>query len=479
MTRTKSPRMSHSPDGVPNQNHAPAEVKRAAPAEVKRAAPAEVKRSAPIAHLRRRRFAMVAMLGLATGLLGCQAVTRSPAARWGTGESASKSQPEIRQVSAESEETGVDQDLNPAGSAGSVATSSSFSPSGIVNWVRGRPAQDQDLAKEVYREGDALFRQAETLPREEAISVFAEAAKKFKLASHASPDSALGQDALFMLAESQFFADRMADAVDSYQTLQKEYPRSRHSDRSAARLFSISRYWIETEKASGGRWVPNFTDPKRPKLDPDGHAIRVLDQIRFDDPTGRLADDATMAAAAEFIRQRKFDQADEFLTDLRETYTDSEHLFHAHLLGIQCKLELYAGPQYSNLLLDEAEKLVRQTRTRFPDRLQEERYAEIVARASARISYHKAEKLFTRAQYRDKRHEYRAAAKYYQALLNSYGETPFAETARKRLTQISDRPGVPERHLAFLTKIFHSGKSSNPLELAVPETETSEGSMLR
>src|SRR6056297_2043591 len=174
-----------------------------------------------------------------------------------------------------------------------------------------------------------------------------------------------------MLAESQFFADRLANATDSYQRLQNEYPRNRHSDRAAARLFSISRYWIETEKVGGGSWTPNFTDPTRPKLDAKGHAIRVLDQIRFDDPTGRLADDATMAAAAEFIRQEKYDRADEFLTDLRETYTDSEHLFLAHLLGIRCKMEVYAGPHYSALLLDEAEKLVKQTRQRFPDRLRE------------------------------------------------------------------------------------------------------------
>ena len=164
-----------------------------------------------------------------------------------------------------------------------------------------------------------------------------------------------------------FFANRLTHAAKVYEKLQKEYPRNRHNDRISARLFSISKYWIDTVKANEDKWFTlNLTDPKRPRLDADGHAIRVLDQIRYDDPTGRLADDATMAAAAEHIRQGHFEKADEFLTDLRETFTDSDHLFLAHLLGLKCKLEVYAGPEYSGLVLDEAEKLVKQNETTFP-----------------------------------------------------------------------------------------------------------------
>ena len=271
-----------------------------------------------------------------------------------------------------------------------------------------------------------------------------------------------------MHAESLFFADQLTEAAEAFGTLQKEYPRNRHSDRAAARLFSIGRYWIETEKAAGGSWLPNLTDAKRPAMDVDGHAVRVLDQIRFDDPTGKLADDATMAAAAEFIRQEKYQRADEFLTDLRETYSDSRHQFLAHLLGIRCKLEIYAGPKYSNLLLDEAQELVEQTRRRFPARLQEQKYADILARAAAEISFHKAQKLMTRAEYRDKQHNYRAAAYYYQKILDAHPDSPFAERARERLGEISDLPPVPAQRLSFLTEIFRDSRDKPPLEFADP-----------
>jgi tetratricopeptide (TPR) repeat protein len=349
----------------------------------------------------------------------------------------------------------------------------------VKNFVTGREQEDPARAKQLYQQGDALFRQAQSQPREQAKETFAKSAKLFKRAGQASPGTALQQDAMFMQGESLFFADRLIEASDVYEKLQKEFPRNRHIDRVAARLFSISRYWIDTVKAGGNSWfIVNLTDPKRPRLDTDGHALRVLDQIRFDDPTGRLADDATMAAAAEYIRQQKFEEADEFLTDLRETFSDSEHLFLAHLLGIRCKLETYAGPAYSGLVLEEAETLVRQTRQRFPDKLADPKYGDMVARAAAEISYARAQRLTYRADYREKRKEYGAARYYYHQLLEAYPDTPHADTARERLAQIEKLPAVPQSRLSWLTTIFPDTERSKPLETTQPTTEKPE-TMLR
>ncbi len=355
----------------------------------------------------------------------------------------------------------------------------------VVNFVTMKEQEDVVKAKTLYQQGDTTFRQAETMSGDEAKDTFYKAAKFFRKASEASPGTALQQDAMFMQGESLFFADHLNDASEVYAKLQKEFPRNRHNDRITARLFTISRYWIETEKATVGKWKGlNLSDHKRPVIDVDGHAVRVLDQIRYDDPTGKLADDATMAAAAEQIRQEKFEKADEFLTDLRETYPDSDHLFLAHLLGIRCKLEVYAGPAYSGLVLEEAEKLVEQTRTRFPDKLQDPQYGDIVARAAAEISYHRAERLAQRAKYRENKKEYGAARYYYNELLAMHQDTPHAETARERLAQIEKLPAVPEQRLSWLTTVFPDSKSKDPLQTTFengkPQTDSSSGpTMLR
>ncbi len=275
-----------------------------------------------------------------------------------------------------------------------------------------------------------------------------------------------------MQGESLFFADRLIDATDVYEKLQKEFPRNRHVDRVAARLFSISRYWIETVKADENSWFKiNLTDPKRPRLDTDGHAIRVLDQIRYDDPTGRLADDATMAAAAEYIRQQKFEEADEFLTDLRETFSDSEHLFLAHLLGIQCKLETYAGPGYSGLVLEEARNTRRPDASAIPGQTRRPQVRRHGRASSSEDRLPRAERLAYRADYREKRKEYGAARYYYHLLLEKYPDTPHADTARKRLAEIEQFPAIPTQRLSWLTTIFPDTKRSKPLETNLPTTE--------
>ncbi|TWU47215.1 Outer membrane protein assembly factor BamD [Rubripirellula tenax] len=377
----------------------------------------------------------------------------------------------IAQVSGE-EIPGTNDEISVAD--GSLAEKTKNTTKSVTNFLTGREQEDRERAKQFYKAGDQLFRTAGTQSTEVRKKTYAQAAKQFKKAGESAPGSALEQDSMFMRAESLFFADQLTMATDTYEKLQKQYPRNRHNDRVAARLFSISRYWIDTVKADEGSWIPiNFTDSSRPRLDTDGHAIRVLDQIRYDDPTGRLADDATMAAAAEYIRQEKFEEADEFLTDLRETFGDSEHLFLAHLLGLRCKLEIYAGPKYSELVLEEAETLVRQTRQRFPDKMAEPKYGDLVARAAAEIAYHRAERLAQKASFREKRKEYRAAATYYNELLEKYGDTPQAEIARKRLPEIERLPGVPTQRLSWLTTIFPESRKKNPLKLNIPASDQS------
>ncbi len=345
----------------------------------------------------------------------------------------------------------------------------------VLNMVTGREQENSIRAKELYLEADALFRSAGSKVEDERIDTFMEAAELFGGAAEAAPRTALEQDALFMQAESQFFAEDYRTATETYQTLQKNFPRNRHIDRVAARLFSISDYWINRVVSEKDSWMNfSFTDDKRPIYDMDGHAIRVLDQIRFDDPTGRLADDATMRAASEYLRQQKYVEADEFLTDLRETFPDSEHLFLAHMLGIQCKLELYAGPAYSGLVLEDAEKLVQQTRDRFPDKMQDPANSESVAKAAAEIAYHRAGRYAFRAKYRERQKKYGAARVYYNLLLQEYPNTPQAETARTRLAAIEQYPDVPKQRLSWLQKVFPDQKKTTPLETKQQSTEQAE-----
>lgn len=387
----------------------------------------------------------------------------------------------VRQAGQSDEDASANPIVQVAAQEPSLAEQTKQSSDRVVRFFTGREQENPERAKELYREADQVFKQATQEPSDQRAKAFARAAKVFQRAGEAAPGTALQQDALFMQAESLFFSDRLVKAAEVYEKLQKEFPSNRHIDRAAARLFSISRYWIETVEADDNSWVPiNLTDAKKPRMDIEGHAIRVLDQIRYDDPTGRLADDATMAAAAEYIRQKKYEEADEFLTDLRETFTDSEHLFLAHLMGISVKLENYRGPKYSGLILEEADTLVKQTRERFPDKLAEKEYGDRVSKAAAEIAFLRAERLRYRAGYRERRKEYGAARYYYNLLIQKYPDTPHADTARERLANIQELPGTPPQRLSWLTTIFpDSSSSSPPLELSEPSDSPTTGTILR
>lgn len=348
----------------------------------------------------------------------------------------------------------------------------------FFNRLSGKQQENSEQAQQWYQRANRDFEIAAKQPREQAKVTFEGAAELFEYAGKLSVGSALQQDAMFMQGESLFFADRLVAASDVYERLQKDFPRNRHIDKVAARLFSISQYWIEVAKVKEGNWSSvNLTDPKYPRLDVDGHAIRVLDQIRFDDPTGRLADDATLAAAVEYVRQGKFQEADEFLLDLRETFSDSEHLFIAHMLGITVKLQTYRGPKYSGLALEEAEKLVEQTRQRFPDKLAstEDDFGQRLEQSAAKIAFLQAERLRYRAEYREKRKEFGAARYYYNQLLTKYPETPHADNARERLEATDKKPRKPAQRLSWLTTIFPDSTAHEaPLELNRPAEGGSE-----
>jgi outer membrane protein assembly factor BamD (BamD/ComL family) len=309
------------------------------------------------------------------------------------------------------------------------------------------------IARDLYSQAEDLYKQAAAKPENERRPLFVAAGEKYVEAAERWPGSAIEQDALFMAGESYFFADYYPKANDCYEKLIKAFPNNRYLDTVDQRRFAIARYWLEENRKNPESWYAvNLWDQERPWRDTHGYALRVYDKIRVDDPTGRLADDATLAAANEHFANRKFQKADEYYTDLRTAYPTSEHQFTAHFLGLKTKLMSYLGPDYGAGSLDDAEKLIKQIKRQFPREYAAEQ--EFIDRAAAEVRYKKAEKLFGYAQYFDGRSEYRAAGHYYQRVMNEYNDTPFAERSQARLQETSQLPPKPEQYVPWLVDAF-------------------------
>jgi outer membrane protein assembly factor BamD (BamD/ComL family) len=331
-----------------------------------------------------------------------------------------------------------------------------------VTKLAGR-GPNKTLARELFQQAQDQYSAAAAMPEgRERTAKFLLAGDKFAKAAELWPDSSHELDALFMAGEAHFFADHYWDATRFYEKLVKAHPNNRYLDTVDARRFAIARYWLQiNEENPEPFYYFNFLDESLPWKDIRGHALRQYEKIRRDDPTGRLADDATLAVANAHFQARRYLKADEYYTDLRRTYPTSEHQFSAHYLGLKAKLLSYLGPDYSGSALDEGEKLIKLMRRQFPDDAAREK--EFLDRAAAEIRYKKAEKLHYFARYYDKRGEYRAAGYYYQQVARDYSETPFAKNAGQRLAKIEHLPPTPPQKLPWLVKLFPTSDKVKPI----------------
>ena len=417
-----------------------------------------------------------ASLAFAAGISGCApwrpfasqapkvtaAAAASAAAPGKTGKT-----PDIRQASGEEEEERKEKDI--------TDYLSELSPNHIEGTLKRLTGNGPNhaIARQMYEEGEVDYRRAVAAEGAERTRLFLEAARKFTLAAEKWPGSAVEQDALFMTGESYFFSDYYWKANTYYEKLLKAHPGNAYLDKVDARRYAIAKYWLDTNRESPEPlYYVNIYNQQKPTRDIRGHGLRIFGKIPIDDPTGRLADDAILAAANEQFAARKFLKADELYTDLRKNYPASEHQFLAHFLGLKSKLNTYLGSEYAAAPLDESEKLIKQIRRQFP--LEAEKERPYLDRVAAEIRFKKAERLWDRGQFYDGRGEYRGAAHNYQQVVKDYNDTPFALKAEERLTKIQDLPPVPAQKLPWLVALLPKSDKIAPLVASVKKQKEEE-----
>ena len=329
-----------------------------------------------------------------------------------------------------------------------------------LDWLRGR-GENHQASIRLLAEAEQIYNQATqaratdtTIRSMEATrSRYLQAAEIYNLAAHRWPDSALQEDAMFMAAESYFFGQRYPEADERYERVIKAYPKTRYLDQIQRRRFAIARYWLQVNQLDHQQFYEfNVSDESLPWRDQFNYALRILDQIRLDDPTGDIADDATLMAADACLEIGRFQQADSLFTDLIKTFPSSEHQYRAHWSGMLAKSRLYRGPHYGEEVLLEAEKLLAQLRRQFPQQTFQRQ--EQFARMQAEIHYKKAEREWVNGQFFDQRAAYGAARIYYQTLVSEYPDTPFAKPAQERLVATREKPAKPRQRFQWLADLF-------------------------
>jgi outer membrane protein assembly factor BamD (BamD/ComL family) len=301
---------------------------------------------------------------------------------------------------------------------------------------------DQQQAQADFNEAEKLFRGEK----------YNQAAKFYKKAAAGWPDSQLEQDAMFMLAESYFYADRYTKASNAYEALVRKYTNSQHMDKCVTRQFAIARYWEQINQYKP-HWpmTPNLFDKTRPLFDTVGRAMKTYDNIRIDDPTGPLADDAIMAMGNSFFLRGRYYDSDQQYELLRKEYPRSDHQFEAHILGLQSKLRKYQGADYDDTPLREARLLAKQLKIQFAGNMKPDQREEIVE-IEAKLNKELANREFLMAKHYDDIKEYGSAKFYYAEVIKDFPQTPLAEESRTRLAAMG---GLPDRPKSSIEPILN------------------------
>jgi outer membrane protein assembly factor BamD (BamD/ComL family) len=340
-----------------------------------------------------------------------------------------------------------------------------LAPSQLATTVKSRlgVGSDEEAARKHYEDGQKLYEQGiaqmKTDPEgEDHKQLFTEAANKFRLAAASWPDSEIEESAAYFEGEAYFFADRYVQSNRAFEKLIASYSGSRYLDMAENRRFAIAVYWLKLSETDGSI---SFTDPKRPKTGLAAEARRVLHRIKIDDPTGKLAGDASMALGKAFLQAENYYEAADTFEDLRKNYPGSKHLFTAHLLELEARLKGYQGKDYDETPLEKAEELMKIIVRQFPR--EAEKQLPYLEKQAALIRNQIAERDVAMAEYFESRGENLAAKIYYEKVKTKFQDTELAKTIEQRIAEVSAKPPRPEQHAQWLVDLFPNPEAEKPV----------------
>ena len=340
-----------------------------------------------------------------------------------------------------------------------------LSPSQIGTTLRTRGGKkiDESAAAAYYETGISKYAEAVTVMKAEPTGkrhadLFIEAANQFRLAASRYPDSQLEEDALYFEGESFFFADHYVQSNRAFEKLVANYSGTRFLDLAEQRRLAIALYWDELSEQSRGL---KLGDPKRPKAGLAGESRRVLHRIRIDDPTGKLADDATLALGKAFLKDKRYYEAADTFEDLRRNYPGSKHQFTAHMLELEARLQGYQGKSYDDTPLRKADELVKTIARQFPDESQKN--MEYLEQQHSLIQNQIVERDYSMGKFYEDRGENRSANYIYSNLAKKYDNTDFSATVRQQIAEIEKLPPEPKQHAKWLVDMFPKTEEDRPV----------------
>ena len=305
----------------------------------------------------------------------------------------------------------------------------------------------------------ATYKGAQTMAEaEEAYSAedFKKAQKLFgKVADDTANPALVAEKARFHEAECHRLRKLYPDAMSTYTRLLNDFQFGVYREQAVGRMYANADYWLEDtraqmdaekEKAEGKRWfVPsNFVhfNKSKPLLDQEGHALKALESVYFNDPTGPHAEMALFLAGYVNFHRGNFKEADQLLSQMLEVGdrqpAKSEEItrlrIRAYELAILAKNNATGGAAYDGRKSAEALQLIQRAKMTQPELVAKR--GDFLDNQMQMIRYQQAEKDFEVAEFYRRTGKASSAFFYYELVRRRYQGTEFHEKAVARMKEI-------------------------------------------
>ncbi len=306
-------------------------------------------------------------------------------------------------------------------------------PDGVVAQPPPKPGSPEELlagAHELFRQGDY---------------VKAEALFKYVADKKRTP-MAVAEEARYYQAESLRLERKLAKAADVYADLLNKFPNSAYREQATRHMFDIADFWLEDtraemeqtkEKNEGKRWfvpshfVHNPFDGEKPFLDEEGRAIEKLEQVRYNDINGPLADQALFLAGSVKFFNGDYKEADNYFSQIHEKHPNSPLAQKAVELAIVSKHLSTGGADYDGRKVAEARKLVQSAFDNYPELANKKR--DFLERQLGGITLQQAEKDYRMAEFWKRTGHIGSAYFYFEMVQRRYPNTKFAAMAKDQV----------------------------------------------
>jgi outer membrane protein assembly factor BamD (BamD/ComL family) len=288
-------------------------------------------------------------------------------------------------------------------------------------------------------------------------------------------------EARYYEAECYRLEGQYPKAADIYVDLLNKFPQNPYREQAVQHMFDIANYWLDDTRSDmkayrdqreGKRWCvwPTvfYWDKTKPFLDERGRAIEKLEQVRFNDINGPLADKALFLCGSVKFFEEDYRDADHYFSQIYERHPNSPLAAKALELAIVSKHLSTGGPEYDGRKVAEARKLVHAALESYPE-LANKKRGELEKQLIF-ISEQQAAKEYGIAEYYKRTGHAPSAYFYYELVARRYPGTDHAKKAEVQLAELKQKLEKTEHGTSTTPPLPQQPPATAPQSPPVPET---------